>query len=68
MFSVGGEVLYSTESLVGQWKEYFKDLLSPTNTHSEEDAELKDFGPGSRIQVDMGWMRFVPKSSRLLML
>ena len=34
------EILTSTESIVWWWKEYFKDLLNPTNTYSTEE----DFG------------------------
>ncbi|KAI3354809.1 hypothetical protein L3Q82_004540 [Scortum barcoo] len=37
VYSGGGELLTSTEQIVGQWKEYFEDLLNPTNTHSLED-------------------------------
>lgn len=32
----------STRYVVGQWKEYFKDFLSPTATPSVEEAESKD--------------------------
>ena len=31
VFSVGGEMLASTESRGQRWKEYFADLLNPTN-------------------------------------
>ena len=56
VFSVGGELLISTESIVGLWKEYFKNFLNPTNTYSEEEAEPKDFGPGSLITgVEVAW-------------
>ena len=34
VFSVGGELLTSTEDIVGRWKEYFEELLNPTNTYS----------------------------------
>ena len=34
VFSAGGELLTSTESIVGWWKEYSEDLLNPMNTHS----------------------------------
>ena len=40
-------MLTSTESMVGQWKEYFEDLLNPTNIYSKDEAEPKDFGLGS---------------------
>ena len=43
VFSAGGELLTSMESIVGRWKEYFEDLLNPT-THSEEETKPEDFG------------------------
>ena len=49
IFSVGGEMLNSTGSIVRWRKEYFKDCLNPTNMPSEEEADLKDFGLGSLI-------------------
>ena len=47
--SVGGEFLTAPESIVRQWNEYFKNLLDPTNKHSEEKAEPEDFKLGSLI-------------------
>ena len=44
-------MLTSTESIVWQRKEYFDDLLNPTDTHSEEEAEPDEFGLGSPITV-----------------
>ena len=38
VFSVKGELLTSTESIVQHSKEYFKVLLNLTNTNSEEKA------------------------------
>ncbi|KAK3518183.1 hypothetical protein QTP70_033879 [Hemibagrus guttatus] len=38
----GGELLASTEDIVRQWKEYFKDLLNPTDTPSVEEPEAED--------------------------
>ena len=35
-------LLTSTGDVVGWWKEYFGDLLSPTNMSSIEDAESVD--------------------------
>ena len=32
VFTVGGEFLTSTESIVHRWKEYFNGLFDPTNT------------------------------------
>ena len=39
----------SNESIVREWKEYFEYILNPTNTHSNEKAELEDFGLGSSL-------------------
>ena len=49
IFSVGGELLTSTESIVRRWKEYYKDLLNPTNMDSKEETELENLGLGSSI-------------------
>ncbi|KAI3362600.1 hypothetical protein L3Q82_001686 [Scortum barcoo] len=35
----GGELLTSTEDIVGRWKKYFEDLLNPTDLPSNEEAE-----------------------------
>ncbi|KAK3548671.1 hypothetical protein QTP70_016417, partial [Hemibagrus guttatus] len=37
-----GELLASTEDVVGWWKEYFEDLLNPTDTPSVEKPEAED--------------------------
>ncbi|KAK3552129.1 hypothetical protein QTP86_001507 [Hemibagrus guttatus] len=37
-----GELLVSTGDIVGWWKEYFKDLLNPTDTPSVEEPEAGD--------------------------
>ncbi|KAK3571094.1 hypothetical protein QTP86_001788 [Hemibagrus guttatus] len=37
-----GELLVSTGDIVGQWKEYFEDLLNPTDTPSVEEPEAGD--------------------------
>ncbi|KAK3508205.1 hypothetical protein QTP70_017467 [Hemibagrus guttatus] len=42
VYSGGGELLASTGDIVGQWKEYFKDLLNPTDTPSVEEPETED--------------------------
>ena len=34
-----GELMTVTEDIVGRWKEYFKDLLNPTDTPSIVEAE-----------------------------
>ncbi|KAK3515853.1 hypothetical protein QTP70_034764, partial [Hemibagrus guttatus] len=42
VYSGDGELLASTGDIVGQWKEYFKDLLNPTDTPSIEEPEAED--------------------------
>ncbi|KAK3511457.1 hypothetical protein QTP70_009017 [Hemibagrus guttatus] len=42
VYSGGGELLASTGDIVGRWKEYFKDLLNPTDTPSIEEPEAED--------------------------
>ncbi|KAK3536250.1 hypothetical protein QTP86_000153 [Hemibagrus guttatus] len=42
VYSGGGELLASTRDIVGQWKEYFEDLLNPTDTSSVEEPEAED--------------------------
>ncbi|KAK3518675.1 hypothetical protein QTP70_007168 [Hemibagrus guttatus] len=42
VYSGGGELLASTGDVVGRWKEYFEDLLNPTDTPSIEEPEAKD--------------------------
>ncbi|KAK3522948.1 hypothetical protein QTP86_010078 [Hemibagrus guttatus] len=42
VYSGGGELLASTRYVVGRWKEYFEDLLNPTDTPSIEEPEAKD--------------------------
>ncbi|KAK3517717.1 hypothetical protein QTP70_016386 [Hemibagrus guttatus] len=37
-----GELLVSTGDIVGRWKEYFEDLLNPTDTPSVEESEAGD--------------------------
>ncbi|KAK3575581.1 hypothetical protein QTP86_030516 [Hemibagrus guttatus] len=37
-----GELLVSTGDIVGRWKEYFEDLLNPTDTSSVEEPEAGD--------------------------
>ncbi|KAI3355819.1 hypothetical protein L3Q82_004383 [Scortum barcoo] len=38
VYSAGGELLTSTEDIVGRWKKYFEDLLNPTDLPSNEEA------------------------------
>ncbi|KAK3552040.1 hypothetical protein QTP70_031577 [Hemibagrus guttatus] len=42
VYSGGGELLASTGDIVGRWKEYFEDLLNPTDTPSVEETEAED--------------------------
>ncbi|KAI3376944.1 hypothetical protein L3Q82_000185 [Scortum barcoo] len=39
VYSAGGELLTSTEDIVGRWRKYFEDLLNPTDLPSNEEAE-----------------------------
>ncbi|KAK3567248.1 hypothetical protein QTP86_015079 [Hemibagrus guttatus] len=41
VYSGGGELLASTEDIVRRWKEYFEDLLNPTDTPSIEEPEAE---------------------------
>ncbi|XP_008277681.1 glycerol-3-phosphate transporter [Stegastes partitus] len=49
VYTVGGDLLTSTEEVVGLWKEYFKGLLNPAVTSSEEEAETVDSEADSSI-------------------
>ncbi|TWW61291.1 hypothetical protein D4764_05G0013810 [Takifugu flavidus] len=40
VYSGDGVLLTSTQDVVDRWKEYFKDLLNPTNTPSSEEVGL----------------------------
>ncbi|KAK3524041.1 hypothetical protein QTP70_017558 [Hemibagrus guttatus] len=42
VYSGGGELLASTGDIVGRWKEYFEELLNPTDTPSVEEPEAED--------------------------
>ncbi|KAK3561045.1 hypothetical protein QTP86_026393, partial [Hemibagrus guttatus] len=42
VYSGGGELLASTGDIVRRWKEYFEDLLNPTDTPSVEGPEAED--------------------------
>ncbi|KAK3556221.1 hypothetical protein QTP70_006736 [Hemibagrus guttatus] len=42
VYSGDGELLASTGDIVGRWKEYFEDLLNPTDTPSVEEPEAED--------------------------
>ncbi|KAI3364865.1 hypothetical protein L3Q82_001049 [Scortum barcoo] len=49
VYSAGGELLTSAGDIVRQWKEYFEDLLNPTDTPSTEEAEAGDSEVDSSI-------------------
>ncbi|TWW62366.1 hypothetical protein D4764_04G0010130 [Takifugu flavidus] len=49
VYSGNGVLLTSTWDVVDRWKEYFEDLLNPTNVPSSEEAGPVDLGTGSRI-------------------
>ena len=42
-----GALLTSTRDVVDRWKEYFEDLLNPTDTPSGKEAGPGDSGVGS---------------------
>ncbi|KAI3364814.1 hypothetical protein L3Q82_000924 [Scortum barcoo] len=48
-YRAGGELLTSTEDIVGRWKKYFEDLLNPTDLPSSEEAEAGDSEVDSSI-------------------
>ncbi|TWW68384.1 hypothetical protein D4764_19G0001820 [Takifugu flavidus] len=49
VYSGDGVLLTSTRDVVDRWKEYFEDLLNPTNTPSSEEVGRGDLEMGSRI-------------------
>ncbi|KAK3559963.1 hypothetical protein QTP86_033662 [Hemibagrus guttatus] len=49
VYGGGGELLVSTGDIVGRWKEYFEDLLNPTDTPSVEEPEAEDSEVDSSI-------------------
>ncbi|TWW74493.1 hypothetical protein D4764_14G0004960 [Takifugu flavidus] len=49
VYSGDGVLLTSTRDVVDRWKEYFEDLLNPTNVPSNEEAGPGDLGIGSHI-------------------
>ena len=40
-----------TEEVIGRWKEYFGDLLNPTQPPSVMETELEDDGVSSQISL-----------------
>ena len=77
-----GALLTSTWDVVDRWKEYFEDLLNPTDTSSGKEAGPGDSGVGSPISGaevakvvrkllvagPRGWMRSAPSCLRPWML
>ncbi|KAK3540137.1 hypothetical protein QTP70_026880 [Hemibagrus guttatus] len=55
VYSGGGELLASTGHIVGRWKEYFEDLLNPTDTPSVEEPEAKDSSAWQSGTVPLDW-------------
>ncbi|TWW81825.1 hypothetical protein D4764_01G0016400 [Takifugu flavidus] len=49
VYSGDGVLLTSTRDVVDWWKEYFEDLLNPTNTPSSEEVGPGDLEMGSHI-------------------
>ncbi|TWW56347.1 hypothetical protein D4764_08G0003340 [Takifugu flavidus] len=49
VYSGDGVLLNSTRDVVDRWKEYFEDLLNPTNMPSSEEVGPRDLGIGSHI-------------------
>ncbi|TWW74380.1 hypothetical protein D4764_14G0003820 [Takifugu flavidus] len=49
VYSGDGVLLTSTRDVVDRWKEYFVDLLNPTNMPSSEEVGPGDLGLGSHI-------------------
>ncbi|TWW66954.1 hypothetical protein D4764_20G0009860 [Takifugu flavidus] len=49
VYSGDGVLLTSTRDVVDRWKEYFEDLLNPTNTPSSEEVGPGDLEMGSHI-------------------
>ncbi|KAK3517211.1 hypothetical protein QTP70_001131 [Hemibagrus guttatus] len=49
VYSGGGELLASTGDIVRRWKEYFEDLLNPTDTLSVEEPDTEDSEVDSSI-------------------
>ncbi|TWW73571.1 hypothetical protein D4764_15G0009650 [Takifugu flavidus] len=49
VYSGDGVLLTSTRDVVDRWREYFEDLLNPTNVPSNEEAGPGDLGIGSHI-------------------
>ena len=53
VYSKDGILLTSTEEVIGRWKEYFGDLLNPTQPPSVMETELEDDG----VSLRFPWMQ-----------
>ena len=51
VYSKDGTLFTSTEEVLGWWKEYFGDLLNPTQPPSVMETELEDDGVSSPISL-----------------
>ncbi|KAK3569663.1 hypothetical protein QTP86_002629 [Hemibagrus guttatus] len=60
VYGGGGELLVSTGDIVGRWKEYFEDLLNPTDTPSAEEPEAKDSERSGTVPLDWATGVVVP--------
>uniref|UniRef100_A0A3B3QGI4 Reverse transcriptase domain-containing protein n=1 Tax=Paramormyrops kingsleyae TaxID=1676925 RepID=A0A3B3QGI4_9TELE len=49
VYGEDGALLTSAQDVVSRWKEYFEDLLNPTDMPSNEEAESGDLGVDSPI-------------------
>ncbi|KAI3355396.1 hypothetical protein L3Q82_018240 [Scortum barcoo] len=55
VYSAGGELLTSTEDIVGRWKKYFEDLLNPTDLAFQVD-EIRPEYLKSLDVVGLSWL------------
>ena len=51
VYSKDGTLLTSAEEVIGRWREYFGDLLNPTQPPSVAETELEDDGVSSPISL-----------------
>ncbi|TWW77426.1 hypothetical protein D4764_12G0008160 [Takifugu flavidus] len=57
VYSGDGVLLTSTRDVVDRWKEYFEDLLNPTNTPSSEEAPgVDEIRPEFLKALDVTWV------------
>ncbi|KAK3532764.1 hypothetical protein QTP86_028143 [Hemibagrus guttatus] len=60
VYGGGGELLVSTGDIVGRWKEYFEDLLNPTDTPFVEEPEAEDSEWSGTVTLDWATGVVVP--------